>query len=157
MASRRDMRGDSESPMKAGVLFAIWLPSAYDLLVVNRLHGFRKIDSFDGSLGALGSLRTRCRGGNSQGRNESELSLPSQSGTTSTVPMNMSTNSSRSSGKSVNSSFEKLIWSPDFADRGYDPLFMDGLSPAEAEYARSEWLKQVNQFSFLRHLGLASR
>lgn len=39
--------------------------------------------------------------------------------------------------------FDKFIWSPEFAERGHDPLFMEGLTGPQAEYARKEWLKQV--------------
>ena len=72
----------------------------------------------------------RCRGGGSVKHIKQDLDETSK-------------NQSAESLNVMNSSFEKLIWSPEFADRGHDPLFMDGLTPSEAEYARSEWLKQV--------------
>jgi hypothetical protein len=78
----------------------------------------------------------RCRGGG-EGSNKTE-----NDDVISTAPATSDLNFTEDESRNE-SSFDKYIWSPEFAKHGHDPLFMEGLSESQAEYARNEWLKQV--------------
>ncbi|EKX48903.1 hypothetical protein GUITHDRAFT_105527 [Guillardia theta CCMP2712] len=39
--------------------------------------------------------------------------------------------------------FQEFVWSKRFVDEGHDPLFMEGLTEAEAEQARDEWINAI--------------
>ena len=39
--------------------------------------------------------------------------------------------------------FEDFVWSQEFAEQGFDPLFMMGMTADEAERARKEWVTRI--------------
>ena len=76
---------------------------------------------------------SRCRGGQAS---QQQIERSSQ-------PLPAPTAISANSTASVNTSFEDFVWSKEFAEKGHDPLFMQGLTKEEADKATKEYIKQV--------------